>query len=164
MDRSVSLPRVSPDGKFLLYTLSSYGNFFIWHKDADLYMINLETGEHYPLHEANSSFAESYHSWSSNSRWIVFSSRRMDGLYTHPYFAYIDEKGRAGKSFMLPQKDAGFYHKFMKSYNIPEFVKDRIQVKSSAIVDIAKNEKGFDIKFSDTNKYPVTKSVGEMAH
>lgn len=164
MDRSVSLPRVSPDGKFLLYTLSSYGNFFIWHKDADLYMIHLESGTHHPLHEANSRFAESYHSWSSNSRWIVFSSRRMDGLYTHPYFAYIDENGNAAKAFMLPQKDAGFYHKFMKSYNIPEFVEGRIRTRSSDIVEVAKNDKGFDIRFPDENRFPVAKPVEEMAH
>jgi hypothetical protein len=163
-NKSVSLPRVSPDGKYLLYTLSSYGNFFIWHKDADLYMINLVSGEHYPLCEANSNFAESYHSWSSNSRWIIFSSRRMDGLYTHPYIAYIDESGKAAKPFMLPQKDADFYAEFMKSYNIPEFVKGRIRTKSPDIVDVAKNEEGFDIKFSDENTFPVAKSVEKMAH
>lgn len=163
-NKSVSLPRVSPDGKYLLYTLSSYGNFFIWHKDADLYMINLASGEHYPLHEANSRFAESYHSWSSNSRWIVFGSRRMDGLYTHPYFAYIDENGKAAKPFLLPQKDAGFYAGFMKSYNIPEFIKGRIRTKSPDIVDVAKNKESIDIRFSDENKFPVAKPVEEIAH
>ena len=80
IDKSVSFPRVSPDGKYLLYTLSGYGNFSIWHKDADLYMIDLSTLQSYPLEAANSDDVESYHSWSSDSRWIVFSSRRMDGL------------------------------------------------------------------------------------
>ena len=42
--RSVKFPRVSPDGKRLLYTVSDYGNFSIWHKDADLYMLDLSTG------------------------------------------------------------------------------------------------------------------------
>jgi dipeptidyl aminopeptidase/acylaminoacyl peptidase len=164
MDKSVALPRVSPDGKYLLYTLSSYGNFFIWHKDADLYMMDLASNNHYPLREVNSDNAESYHSWSSNSRWIVFSSRRMDGLYTHPYFAYIDANGQASKPFLLPQKDAGFYAGFMKSYNIPEFVKGRIRTKSADIVEVAKKDKGFDIKFSNANKFPAAKPVEEMAH
>lgn len=70
--KSVSFPRVSPDGKFLLYTLSGYGNFSIWHKDADLYMADLETGNNFPLNDWNSQDTESYHSWSSNSRWVVF--------------------------------------------------------------------------------------------
>jgi hypothetical protein len=162
--KSAALPRVSPDGKYLLFTLSAYGNFFIWHKDADLYMINLETGALYPLTEANSDFAESYHSWSSNSRWIVFSSRRMDGLYTHPYFSYIDGNGKAAKPFMLPQKDTGFYHRFMKSYNVPEFVKGKINLTGIEIVDRAKKDKGFDITFPDGNKFPVLNPVEEIAH
>ncbi|MDR2680839.1 MAG: hypothetical protein LBC47_08540 [Tannerella sp.] len=164
MDKSVSLPRVSPDGKYLLYTLSSYGNFFIWHSDADLYLLNMETNEHSPLHEANSDYAESYHSWSSNSRWIVFSSRRTDGLYTQPWFSYIDENGKAAKPFLLPQKDADYYQKFIKSYNIPEFVQGRINMKSADIVDIAKNNKGIDIKFSDANRFPLSKQAEDIAH
>ncbi|MDR1524939.1 MAG: hypothetical protein LBS79_06755 [Tannerella sp.] len=162
--KSASLPRVSPDGKFLLYTLSSYGNFFIWHNDADLYLINLETNACSPLHEANSEYAESYHSWSSNSRWIVFSSRRTDGLYTQPYFSYIDENGKARKPFLLPQKDTEHYRKCMKSYNIPEFVNGRIRVTSAAIVAVAKNSKGVDIKFSGGNRFPLPKPADEIAH
>lgn len=114
--QSASFPRVSPDGKHLMYTLSGYGNFSIWHKDADLYMADLSTGESVPLDILNSDDVESYHSWSSNSRWVIFSSRRIDGLYTRPYIAYIDENGKACKPFLLPQKDTGFYDRFMMSY------------------------------------------------
>lgn len=146
-NKSVSFPRVSPDGKFLLYTISGYGNFSIWHKDADLNMINLQTKEHYPLDILNSDDTESYHSWSHNSRWVVFSSRRMDGLYTRPYIAYIDEQGRAFKPFLLPQKDAGFYNTFMKSYNIPEFITDKVKNRSRVFMD-TKNENGRSVTFS----------------
>lgn len=164
MNGSVSLPRVSPDGKFLLYTLSSYGNFFIWHQDADLQMINLETGAHYPLTEANSDSAESYHSWSSNSRWIVFSSRRIDGLYTHSYFSYIDANGKASKPFVLPQKDTDYYKRFTKSYNIPEFIKGKIRFPQRDIVDAARNDVAIPVKFSEDKKFPVAKPVENMAH
>jgi len=146
--KSVSFPRVSPDGKYLLYTLASFGNFSIWHADADLYMVNLQTGTHEPLTEANSPDVESYHSWSSNSKWIVFSSRRMDGLYTRPYIAYIDAQGKASKPFVLPQKSADFYLDFMKSYNIPEFVTGKVKQQSREIALHAKNDKGTDVKFS----------------
>jgi len=146
--KSVSFPRISPDGKHLLYTLSGYGNFSIWHKDADLYMINLQTGEHFPLEKANSNDVESYHSWSSNSRWIVFSSRRIDGLYTRPYFAYINPDGKAEKPFLLPQKDTEFYHRFMKSYNIPEFITGKVKEQRKKIGMTAKKEKGTDVKFA----------------
>jgi hypothetical protein len=78
--KSVSFPRVSPDGKFLMFTLAGYGNFSIWHRDADLYLLSLSDGTVRPLDALNSDEVESYHSWSSNSRWVVFSSRRLDGL------------------------------------------------------------------------------------
>ncbi|MBQ4162704.1 MAG: PD40 domain-containing protein [Parabacteroides sp.] len=144
---SVSFPRVSPDGRYLLYTLSGYGNFSIWHKDADLYMIDLHTGDNRPLVEVNSDDVESYHSWSSNSRWFVFSSRRMDGLYTSPYIAYISEEGEVGKPFLLPQEDPCFYHSFMKSFNIPEFVTGKVDIQARKLAMKAKKEQGTDVRF-----------------
>ena len=134
-DKSVSFPRVSPDGKFLVFTLSSYGNFSIWHQDADLYLANLQDGTIAPLKEANSDNVESYHSWSSNSRWLVFSSRRIDGLYTHPYLIHMDADGKAGKPFILPQEEATFYSNFMQSFNIPEFVKGPVEYSTHDIAE-----------------------------
>ena len=114
------------------------GNFSIWHKDADLYMIDLSTLRSYPLEAANSDDVESYHSWSSNSRWLVFSSRRIDGLYTRPYLVHIDENGKTGKPFVLPQEDPDFYSRFMFSYNIPEFVKGKVEAEVHTIADTAR--------------------------
>ena len=133
--KSVSFPRVSPDGKFLVFTLLDYGNFSIWHKEADLYLANLQDGTIVPLDAANSEHVESYHSWSSNSRWLVYSSRRIDGLYTHPHLIHIDAEGKAEKPFILPQKDASFYANFMSSFNIPEFVKEPVEYSSHDIVN-----------------------------
>jgi len=138
--KSVSFPRVSPNGKFLVFTLQNYGNFSIWHKDSDLYMLNLINNNIYPLVLANSNDVESYHSWSHNSRWLIFSSRRMDGLYTRLFISYIDSKGMAHKPFLIPQKDAIKYYKdLMFSYNIPEFVTNKEQIKSYDISNIMKN-------------------------
>lgn len=145
--KSVSFPRVSPDGRFLVFTVSSYGNFSIWHKDADLYLADLSTGSIRPLTEANSPEVESYHSWSSNSRWLVFSSRRMDGLYTHPYLVHIDPQGRASKPFILPQENPDFYPSFMYSYNIPEFVKGKVKADARSIAKVAREAgKGISMK------------------
>ena len=86
-DASVSFPRISPDGRLLVFALSDYGNFSIWHKEADLYAADLQDGRIYEMSALNSDDAESYHSWSSNSRWLVFGTRRDDGLYTKAYFS-----------------------------------------------------------------------------
>lgn len=134
---SVSFPRVSPDGRFLVYTLSDYGYFSIWHKEADLYMIDLKSGRRCRMVEANSDDVESYHAWSSNSKWMVVSSRRMDGLYTSPYLFHIDNKGNCSKAFPIPQEDPSFYKNFMYSFNIPEFVKDRVALDKDALLDKA---------------------------
>lgn len=144
---SVSFPRVSPDGNYLLYTVSGYGNFSIWHKDADLYMCDLKTRQNYPLKAANSDDVESYHSWSSDSHWVVFSSRRIDGLHTRPFITYIDGKGQAHKPFLLPQKDTDFYFNFMKSYNIPEFITGEVKLNARSLALKAKEDKGIDVKF-----------------
>jgi len=128
--RSAKFPRISPDGKFLMFTISDYGNFSVWHKDADLRLLNLVTYEIDSLPDVNSRDVESYHSWSSNSRWFVFSSRRTDGLYTRPYLCYMDENGKTGKPFLLPQKNANYYDYSLFSFNIPELVKGKVNVSA----------------------------------
>lgn len=146
--RSVSFPRISPDGRFLVYALSDYGNFSIWHKDSDLYSVNLATGETAPMTALNSDDVESYHSWSSNSRWLVFSSRRDDGLYTKPYFSYIDKDGVAHKPFLLPQRDPRMYYKLqMNAYNIPEFVSGKVELSGSEIAEFAREGKSMKLGY-----------------
>lgn len=124
--KSVSFPRCSPDGKHLVFTLSNYGNFSIWHRESRLMMLPIDgiaTAKPVSLlpHQR-----ASYHSWSSNSRWMVMASRQDDGLYTRPYIVHIDAQGKASKPFLLPQVDAAYYHRQMTSYNIPEFVRGRV--------------------------------------
>jgi len=126
---SAAVPRVSPDGKYLLFTLARYGQFHIWHKSADLWVRNLESGETYPLSEANSPDVDSYHTWSSNGRWIVFASRRLDGSYSRAFIAYFDKDGRAHKAFLLPQRDPEENRMLLKSYNVPELTKDRVRLE-----------------------------------
>lgn len=117
---SVCHPRVSPDGKRLLYTQQAYGTFPIWHRESDLRMIDLETRKVDSLKIVNSNMSDTYHSWSSNSRWFVFASKRDDGLYGKPYFCYVDRNGKAHKPFVMPQEYPSFYDNFLKSYNTPE--------------------------------------------
>ncbi|MCD8318999.1 MAG: hypothetical protein LUC45_09305 [Paraprevotella sp.] len=125
--KSASEVRVSPDGRYLLYTLADYGQFHIWHQSVDLWAFDLQGDKGaFPLQEANSPEADSYHSWSSNGRWIAFSSRRDDGNYTRVYITYFDRNGRARKAFMLPQADPGDNILLLKSYNVPELTREPV--------------------------------------
>ena len=96
----------------------------------------------------NSDDVESYHSWSSNSRWLVFSSRRDDGLYTKPYFSYIDKDGVAHKPFLLPQRNPRRYYQLqMNAYNIPEFVSGKVELNGSEIAEFAREGKSMKLGY-----------------
>ena len=125
LDKSVSLPSVSPDGRYLVFTLHDYGTFSIWHKEADLYLLDLHNGKTSKM-DLNSDATESYHSWSSNGKWLVFSSKRGDGLTARPYFSYFISPDSTGKPFVLPQKDPTLYERLEKTFNRPEFVTGKI--------------------------------------
>ena len=182
-DMSATLPRISPDGRWLLFTMGGWGCFHIWHRDADLYMIDLASlnseerlrvGEHgsgmggrrneertrnekgtvepssllsplssfipQPLVAANSNQSESYHTWSGNGRWIIFSSRRTDGVYTRPFIAHIDAEGHASKAFELPCADPDYHRQLMKSYNIPEFMTGPVTIRPQEFARVLKSE------------------------
>lgn len=122
---SITEPRVSPDGRFVLFTATSYSQFPIYLPSADLYLLDLGTGR-WKKSEVNSEQADSFHSWSSNGRWFVFSSKRQDGLFTRPYFSYFDSSGIASKPFVLPQENPLADESSLQVYNVPEFTTEPI--------------------------------------
>ncbi len=136
---SIMLPRISPDGRFLLFCMCRYGCFPIYQPCSDLYLMELATGKYRRL-EINSDYSESWHSWSSNSRWIAFSSRRQGGALTRTYISYVDETGRAHKPFVLPQKDPDYYDSLLETYTVPELVKSKVKVNKSLLARIARSK------------------------
>ena len=143
MGLSVTHPKASPDGRFVLLTMSGYGNFSIYKQDADLYLLDTQTKALRKLDQLNSDRVESYHSWSSNGRWLVFSSKRGNGLCARPYFSYMDENGKFSKPFVLPQKNPVFYNTFLKTYNIPEFINGPITSRPQQLAATAWDLDGF---------------------
>jgi dipeptidyl aminopeptidase/acylaminoacyl peptidase len=129
---SVLQPKVSPDGRYLVCTMADHGNFPVFLSSSDLYVVDLQEGGFRRL-EINSDEAESWHAWSSNSRWLVFSSKRRDGLFARPYFTYIDEEGRFHKPILLPQQDPAFYDSFIQTVNVPVLVDGRVEVSQRAL-------------------------------
>ncbi|MDD3587297.1 MAG: hypothetical protein PHQ75_08945 [Thermoguttaceae bacterium] len=139
--KSVAFPRISPQGRFLIYTLADFGTFPIMHRESDLWLYDIQTKENRPMTEINSDLPETYHSWDSSGRWLVFSSRRDDGSYTRLYFSHIDENGRGSKPFMLPQYDPADNLRRMKSYNIPEMVSEPIPVSTGKTMRLIESPK-----------------------
>jgi hypothetical protein len=137
---SATFPRISPDGRFLLLTVGEWGTFHIWHRDADLWLMELQTDSIRPYAEVNSPSVESYHTWSTNGRWIVFSSRRDDGNFTRPFFAHVDADGRGSKPFELPSDDPNYHRELMKSYNVPEFLLGPVEIDPQTYADALKKD------------------------
>ena len=142
--KSATLPRVSPDGKYMVFSLGHYGCFHIWHPESDICMLELnragdpQSATPVRLDGLNSKYAESYPSFSSNGRWIMAVSRRDDGNYSRVYISYFDRQGRCHKAFELPQGNPSFYVFFMKSYNRPEFMAEPVRVSAGKLVEAAR--------------------------
>lgn len=156
-ERSATVPRISPDGRYLLTSIGNYGCFHIWHPESDLYVTQLDSlidsslsadtlCSHdgwkytYPLTAANSERAESFHNWSSNGRWILVASRRYDNNYSRLYFAYFDREGVAHKAFELPQQDPDFESMNLRSYNVPEFIVEPVRVSAAELAKVIYEE------------------------
>jgi len=120
-DGSASLPKFSPDGRWLMFCRSDYGTFPIWHRETQLLMMDMQTGAVDSLEVLRAPDASSsYHSWSSNGRWVAFASKRGDGMFGRVWFAHVDEQGRVATPFRLPQRDPEHDRLFLRSYNIPD--------------------------------------------
>jgi hypothetical protein len=113
--------------------MCNHGGFALYQPESDLYLLNLESGEYQPL-ECNSEFAESWHCWSSNGRWIVFSSKRPTGIFTQLYLCHIDRDGHASKPFLLPQRDPGHDDALVALYNLPEFMTGPVPASPAALL------------------------------
>jgi dipeptidyl aminopeptidase/acylaminoacyl peptidase len=136
---SILLPRVSPDGRFLLFCMCRYGCFPAFQPTSDLYLLDLQKGT-YVKPPINSEYAESWHSWSSNSRWIAFSSKREGGIFTRCYLSYVDSSGQAHRPLVVPQADPEFYNSFLKTFSVPELLSGPVPVSSAALMRAARSE------------------------
>ncbi len=144
---SYTFPRISPNGRYLMYTETAYGQFPIWHKDAEIRMVDLQSRESVDMSQLNSPDTESHHSWSSSSDWVVVSSRRDNSLYTLPYLCHIAPDGKPAKPFLLPQKDPEAYDYLLYSYNLPELVTGEVEVSPYEIQQTAINNQAEQVGF-----------------
>lgn len=143
--QSILLPRLSPDGRFLLFCMCRYGCFPAFQPTSDLYLMDLEKGT-YTKPPINSQFSESWHSWSSNSRWIAFSSKRGGSPFTRSYLSYIDPTGAAHKPFVVPQADPEFYDSFLKTFSVPELLTGPVPASSEALTRAARSTRAVAVE------------------
>ena len=140
---SILEPRISPDGRWLLFVMCDHGCFPVYISSSDLYLMDLKaaerTGQYIYKHlDINSNESESWHSFSSNSRWIAFSSKRRNGTITRTYLSYMDQDGKVYKPVLLPQKDPEFYDSCLDTYSVPEFITGPVKIKEEKLGRVAR--------------------------
>ena len=134
--KSVSFPELSPDGRYMVFCMTDYGYFTVYSPNSDLYIMDLKTQQYEKL-PVNSETVESFHSWSSNSKWFLFVSKRIDGLYSRVFFSHLDSAGSASKPFLLPQRDPDYYEAHVFNFNRPVFVRDKVSVSADRLTRAA---------------------------
>jgi tetratricopeptide (TPR) repeat protein len=110
---SNSFPKISPDGKWLVYVQSKNGS--LMRPDSKLWIVPFEGGEP-RLMNSNTSRMNSWHSFSPNGRWLVFSSK-SNTPYTEMFLTHIDEKGNDSPAVLIDNATAA-----NRAVNIPEFI------------------------------------------
>jgi hypothetical protein len=140
---SINQPRVSPDGNWITFPMCEYSCWPAYHPNSDLYILDLKKTERtgrpeYRKMEINSDECESWHTWSSNSRWIVFSSKRNNPLFNRLHITYIDENGKVSKPFVIPQKDPVFYDSYLHTYTIPELATGPVKTVGEKLARIVR--------------------------
>jgi tetratricopeptide (TPR) repeat protein len=112
-NKSNFFAKYSPDGKWIVYTQAE--NYMLLMPDSELFIIPAEGGDARRL-RANTSNMNSWHSFSSNSRWLVFSSKE-NTPYTQLFLTHIDEEGNSTPPVVLDR-----FTGEDRAANIPEFV------------------------------------------
>ena len=164
--KSATTPKISPDGRFLLFAHGRCNSWLQNDRTADLYIMDLKTMKARNWSEVNSpAESDSYHDWTGNSRWIVVSSRRLDGNYARPFFAHVDTLGQGGKPFVLPHEDPLYDDNLLKNYNVTEFASTPV-VKSQTdfqdAIDDKKMRATYRYTDADTAVVDVTTSASQV--
>jgi Flp pilus assembly protein TadD len=107
-------PKYSPDGKWIVFCKAR--SYMLLQPDSELYIVSAAGGTPRRL-RYNTARMNSWHSWSSNSRWLVFSSK-VNTAYTQLFLTHIDENGNDSPPVLLER-----FTSPDRAANIPEFVK-----------------------------------------
>jgi tetratricopeptide (TPR) repeat protein len=110
---SNSFPKVSPDGRWLVWVEAHNGQ--LMRPDGQLYIAPAEGGPARRM-RCNTALMNSWHSFSPNSRWMVFSSKSRTP-YTQMFLTHIDENGNDSPAILIENSTAA-----NRAVNIPEFV------------------------------------------
>ena len=107
---SNNFAKVSPDGKWIVFVECHNG--LLMRPDSRLFIVPATGGVARPL-KCNTWRMNSWHSFSPNGRWLVFSSKARS-LYTQMYLTHLDENGNDSPAILIENATAA-----NRAVNIP---------------------------------------------
>ena len=110
---SNTFPKVSPDGKWIVFVQCRNGQLI--RPDSQLYIVPASGGTARRM-RCNTPLMNSWHSFSPNGRWLVFSSKSRSP-YTQMYLTHIDQDGNDSPAILIENATAA-----NRAVNLPEFV------------------------------------------
>ncbi len=110
---SNTFPRISPDGRWIVLVRCRNGQ--LMRPDGELWIVPAEGGVARRM-RCNTRLMNSWHSFSPNSRWLVFASKARSP-YTQLFLTHIDENGIDSPPVLIENTTAS-----NRAANIPEFV------------------------------------------
>lgn len=164
--KSIAMPRCSPDGRWLSFCMCDYGYFPAWQESSDIYLMDLQASAAplpYRRLEFNSDRSESWQTWSSNSRWLVYSSKVQNGFFTRLFLFYIDPEGTPHRPIVLPQKDPTFYESCLQYFNTAELVVEPPRVTSGRLARVFRRPSEVSLRLPTTGPTPLVKSLPQNA-
>jgi tetratricopeptide (TPR) repeat protein len=110
---SNNFPKVSPDGRWIVFVKCRNGQ--LMRPDSQLYIVPASGGVARRM-RANTKLMNSWHSFSPNGHWLVFSSKSRSP-YTQMFLTHIDDQGNDSPAIYIDNSTAA-----NRAVNLPEFV------------------------------------------
>ena len=146
-DGSAARPLPSPDGRYLLFTVADVGSNPADRPTSDVALFDIKHRNFLPVDTlCADNDSEIAYSWSNNGRWIVYTTRSIDGLYEYPVIAHLSADGRPSKPFLLPLKEANGYRRTMQSFTHPTFLTAPVPYRNYTLSRKARTLEGVDIQ------------------
>jgi len=149
---SNTFPSVSPDGRWIVFVQCRNGQ--LMRPDSQLYIVPAGGGVARRM-RCNTPLMNSWHSFSPNGHWLVFSSKSRSP-YTQMFLTHLDEHGNDSPAILIDNATAA-----NRAVNIPEFVNIPPDSLMNISVPAAESYRLFDLALASTAAGQIESAIAE---
>jgi len=115
--------RYAPNGKWISFCRADGSKGIYARRSSDIYLLSTKDNSVTKLNLNLDNTMDSWHDWSSDSHWLIFSSNREKNRLTSLYLVYIDDNGKDYPPVKLVGSDN------MK-VNTPQFFQKNLNIEA----------------------------------